>query len=140
MKALSLSINIVPLSVLLVAGCSKAPSQAPDSSPNTVSQTTTNAASSAGQARKDEVIAAGSVKFMGIDLPQFLRTYAVFANAQVDTSQLGGPLPPVMIHFENTNAVTRSEMVELFDKVLYEQAGILATHPDKNHVVLKHRS
>jgi hypothetical protein len=136
----NLTANIVALSALLAAGCSKAPSQAANSSQMAISQTTTSTASSAKPPEKDEIIPAGSVNLMGIDLSQFLGIYAALAKTQVDTSQLGVPMPPVLIHFKNTNAVTRSEMVQLFDSVLYDQAGIVAVHPDKNHVVLQHRS
>ena len=140
MKTPNLSRNIAALSVLLVAGCAKAPSQATDSSPGTATQIGASPASSSGPPGKDLVIPAGNVRLMGIDLSQFLDLYAACAQAQVDTSQLGTPLPPVSIHFETTNAVPRSEMLQLFDKVLYDQAGIVATHPDKTHVVLKPRS
>jgi hypothetical protein len=140
MKTRNLTTGIVVLSALLVAGCSKAPSQTADSSQITASQTTNSTASSAEPLEKDEVIPASSVKLMGIDLSQFLDIYAAYAKAQIDTSQLGTPLPGVLIHFENTNAVTRSEMVQLFDRVLYDQAGIIAKHADKTHVVLRHRS
>lgn len=140
MKTRNLTTNIVILSALLAAGCSKAPSQAADSSQITVTQTTNSTTSSSKPPEKEEVIPAGSVKLMGIDLSQFLDIYAAYAKAQIDTSQLGTPLPPVLIHFENTNAVTRSEMVQLFDRVLYDQAGIVAAHPDETHVVFKHRS
>ena len=140
MKRRNLTTSIVLLSVLLVAGCSKAPSQTADSSQMSPSQTTNSTPGSAEPKEKDEVIPAGSVKLVGVELSQFLPIYAAYAKAQIDTSQLGTPLPSILVRFTNTNAVTRSEMVQLFDRVLYDQAGIVATHPDKTHVVFKHRS
>jgi len=65
--------------------------------------------------------------------------YADIADAQLDTSQLG-TLRPTIIRFTNTNAVTRSEAVRLLDKVLYDQAGIVATHSDSKHVQFKYRA
>jgi hypothetical protein len=135
-----LTTNVVVLPLLLVAGCSKGPSQAVDSSQSTASQTTNSTTSSSEPPEKEEVIPAGSVRLTGVQLQQFLDIYAAFAKAQIDTSQLGKQLPPILIHFENTNSVTRSEMVQLFDRVLYDQAGIVVTHPDKTQVVFKHRS
>jgi hypothetical protein len=140
MKTRNLITNIVVLSALLAAGCSKAPSQAADSSQIPRSQTPNSTTSASKPSEKEAVMLAGSVKLMGVELSQFFRLYASYAKAQVDTSQLGTPVPPLFIHFENTNAVTRAELVQLLDRVLYDQAGIVATHPDKTHVVFKHRS
>jgi hypothetical protein len=139
MKTRNLLTNIAVLSALLVASCSKAPNQAADSSQITSSQTTNRVTSSTKPSEEEGVIPAGSVKLMGVELSQVLRLYGNYAKVQIDTSQLGTPIPPLFIHFEITNAVTHSEMVQLLDKMLYDQAGIVATHPDKTHVVFKHR-
>ena len=139
MKTRNLITIIVVLAALLVASCSKAPNQAADSSQITLSQTTNSTTSSTKPSDKEEVIPAGSVKLKGVELSQVLSLYAALAKAQIDTSQLGTPPPPLFVHFEITNAVTRSEMIQLLDTMLYDQAGIVATHPDKTHVVFKHR-
>ncbi len=123
---------------LFLAGCSKAPSQPTESSPSSVSATTNSTASLAKP--QDAIIPTGKINLINVDLSQFLQIYSALAGAQLDTSQLGSPLPSILIHFTNTNAVTRSEAIILFDKALYDQAGIVATHTDKTHVVFNHRS
>jgi hypothetical protein len=114
MKTQSLSTNILVLTALLAAGCSKASSQAADSSQISRSQANNSTTSSSKPPEEEEVIPAGSVKLAGVDLPRFLGVYSHCAKAQIDTSLLGTRPPAVLIHFENTNAVTLSEMVQLF--------------------------
>jgi hypothetical protein len=91
-----------------------------------------------GPSQLPDIIPAGSINMI-LELPQFLQFYASFTEAVPDTSQLG-KLPPAIIRFKNTNHVTRSEALQLLDKVLYDQAGIVVTHPDTKHVVFKLRS
>lgn len=97
-------------------------------------------AGSAQPPQKEMRVPAGSIQLDGINLSQFLEVYAAYANVKVDTSQLGTPLPIILFHFTNTNPVTRSEIIQLLDKTLYDQAGIVAAHSDKTNVVLKYRS
>lgn len=138
MKTQYLATTIVVLSAVFVAGCSKAPSQPAESSSISVSATTNRTASLAKP--HDAIVPAGSINFINVDLSQFLQFYSAFTGAQLDTSQLGSRLPSILIHFTNTNAVTRTEAIRLLDRALYDEAGIVATHPDKTHVVFKHRS
>lgn len=97
-------------------------------------------AGSAQSPQKEMRVPAGSIQLEGINLSQFLEVYSAYANAQADTSQLGTKLPIILFHFTNTNPVTRSEIIQLLDKTLYDQAGIVATHPNKTNVILKYRS
>ena len=122
---------------VFAASCSKSPSKPTESSPAVVSADTNAAMGSAKL--PDPIVPAGSINIIGIELSQFMPLYAALADAQLDTSQLG-KLPPIIIRFRNTNDVTRSEAVRLLDKVLYDQAGIVATHPDTKHVQFKYRS
>lgn len=87
----------------------------------------------------DAIIPAGSINIIGMKVSQLMPLYADLADAQLDTSQLG-ELPPINIRFKNTNDVTRSEALQLLDKVLYDQAGIVVTHPDTKHVLFRYRS
>ena len=129
--------NAMVMVVVFVASCSKGPSKPKESSPANVNG---DANAAMGSARlPDPIIPAGSINIIGIELSQFMPLYAVIADAQLDTRQLG-KLPPIIIRFRNTNDVTRSEAVRLLDKVLYDQAGIVATHPDTKHVLFKYRS
>jgi len=125
------------LVAVFAASCSKSPSSPAESSPivsspdtNTTTRTT---------APPNDIIPAGTINLIAVDLPQFLALYADIASAQLDTSQLG-KLPPVIIRFKNANDVTRSEAVRLLDKVLYDQAGIIVTHPDAKHALFEYRS
>ena len=138
MKTQHVTTTIVVLSISLAAGCSKSPSQTTESSAISASAASNSAGSSAKS--QDAIVPAGSINFINVDLSQFLQFYSAFARAQLDTSQLGSPLPSILIHFTNTNAVTRTEAIRLLDRALYDQAGIVVTHPDKTHAVFKHRS
>ena len=129
--------TIVVLSILLAAGCSQAPRQTNEST--NIPATTTNSRTASLTQPADPIMPAGSINIIGLELAEALKIYAALAGAQLDTSSLGTTLPPVVIQFTNTNAVTRSEAVRLFDRALYEQAGLVATHPDKTHVVFEHR-
>lgn len=82
---------------------------------------------------------AGSINIIGLEVSQFLPLYAAIAASRLDTNQLGN-LHPIIIAFTNTNDVTRAEAVQLMDKVLYDQAGIVVTHPDSTQAVFKWRS
>jgi len=122
---------------VFAVGCSKNPSKPPEFSA-AFSGENTNAALGAAPP-PDPVIPAGTINIIGIELSQFLPLYAEIADSQIDAGQLG-KLPPVLIRFRNTNDVSRSEAVQLLDKVLYDQAGIIATHSDAKHVQFKYRS
>jgi RNA polymerase sigma factor (sigma-70 family) len=98
-----------------------------------------NQAESDQPSKKEMLMQAGSINFVNVNLSQFLRVYADFVNAQVDTSQLG-TLPPVLVQCNNTNPMTRTQLVQLLEQTLYDQAGIVATHPDATRVVLARRS
>ncbi|MBP9901257.1 MAG: hypothetical protein KBH45_07350, partial [Verrucomicrobia bacterium] len=87
----------------------------------------------------DPVIQTDSLNFTGIELPHFLEFYAAISKAQLDTNQLG-EVRGRYIAFRNTNEVTRSELIRLFDQALSDQVGIVATHLDAEHVVFKFRS
>ena len=89
--------------------------------------------------KSETVIPAGSLNFAGIEVAHFLQFYAAISNAQLDTNQLG-EVRARHIAFTNINEVTRSEAIRLFDKALYDQTGIVATHPDAEHVVFRFRS
>ena len=93
----------------------------------------------AGSARSSETrIPAGQIKFINAELSQVLVIYTELAHAEVDTKQLGNAISPPM-SFENKDAITRSEAVKLLDKLFYDN-GILATHVDDKHIVLKYRA
>ena len=89
--------------------------------------------------KSETILPAGTFNFAGIEVSDFLRFYAAISQAQLDTNRLG-ELRGRYIAFTNTNEVTRPEAIRLFDKALYDQAGIVATHPDAEHVVLRFRS
>ena len=89
--------------------------------------------------RASKIIPAGGIKFFSIELSQLLPFYAEYAGAQLDTSELG-KLQPLQISFENKKDVTRSEIVQLLDKALYDQIGIVVSHPDSKHAVFRFRS
>ena len=89
--------------------------------------------------KKEMLIQAGTINFVNVNLSEFLRVYGEFVNAQVDTSRLG-TLPPVLVQCNNTNAMTRTQLVQFLEQTLYDQAGIVATHPDATRVVLARRS
>jgi hypothetical protein len=130
-------VNATLLVSVFAAGCSKNPSKPPKFSA-TFSGANTNAV--LGPATPSEsVIPAGTINIIGIELSRFLPLYSDIADSQIDVGQLG-KLPHVIIRFTNTNDVSRSEAVQLLDKVLYDQAGIIATHSDAKHVQFKYRS
>ena len=132
-----ITIESLILAAALVVSCSRAPSSSTESSGSpTIAET--NSASKSSQS-PEVIIPAGNVNLNGVDLSQFLYLYAQLSNAKLDTSQLG-KLPHTKIYFSNTNDVTSSEALLLFDKVLYDQAGIVATHVDTSRIVLKLRS
>jgi hypothetical protein len=137
MKTQLLTTGVVILSVLFVAGCSQAPSQPTKTSTVGVSATTNSTASLTKP--HDHIVPAGSINIVGLELSQFMPLYASLSDADLDTSQLG-KLPPIIIRFKNTNDVTRSEAIRLLDQVLYQQAGIIASHPDAKHVHFKYGS
>ena len=139
MNTRNLPSPFVILLVLLVAGCGKSPTSVSDSSQTALSQTATNSATSTPPPKNEAIIPAGTVNISGIELSQFLNIYKAVARVEIVTNRPAFALPPVLIQFENTNAVTRSELVRLMDQVLYDQARIVATHPDETHVVLKRR-
>ncbi len=86
----------------------------------------------------NSAVPAGSIKFINLELSQILPIYAALTDAQLDISRLGKP-PTVLISFENKEAMTKAEVVRLLDKEFYSH-GIVATHPDKKHVVFSYRS
>ena len=113
-------------------------SSRPSESSPTITSGNTNAA--IGPANlPDVIIPAGKIYIIGMALRQFIPIYAEIADAQLDVSQFG-TLPLVIVRFSNTNDVTRSEAVRLLDKMLYNQAGIVAVHADAKHVQFKYRS
>jgi RNA polymerase sigma factor (sigma-70 family) len=109
------------------------------SSPRVSATGPANPADSDQPPKKEMLMQAGSINFVNVNLSEFLRVYAEFANAQVDTSRLG-TLPPVLVQCNNTNAMTRTQLVQFLEQTLYDQAGIVATHPDATRVVLARRS
>jgi hypothetical protein len=129
--------GMLVMAAVFAASCAKSPDK-PTESIATIVSGNANAAP-ASHKPSEPVMSAGSINIIGIELSQFLPFYAALADAQLDTSELG-TLPPIIIRFTNTNAVTRAEAVRLLDAVLYDQAGIVATHPDAKHVILKYRS
>ena len=139
MKTPKIPENVVLLSALLGSIGFNAPGQTTNSPRTPATGIVTNAATPSQPQKKEMLIPAGSVNFVNVNVSQFLQIYGAYTGAQVDTNRLGARLF-VLIHFTNTNAVTRSELIRLFDQVLYEQAGIEATHPDKTHVILELRS
>ena len=145
-RILNLLFLAVANGFLLVGGCSKdaanpavpsSSNQQTESPHGAVSAKTNTAPVSAQNA--DPVIQTDSLNFTGIELPHFLEFYAAISKAQLDTNQLG-EVRGRYIAFRNTNEVTRSELIRLFDQALSDQVGIVATHLDAEHVVFKFRS
>lgn len=91
-----------------------------------------------------ELVRAGHIDFCNAPLSQALDIYkhmSAHRGVKVDSSQISKlPLKAILFSLKNTNDVTFPEALQLFEKAFYKQAGIVATHPDKQHVVLKLRS
>jgi hypothetical protein len=124
------------LVVLTLTGCSERTNQSAGSSSNSAP---TNPKANQSETRAEEVLPAGAIVFPGSELVQVMPIYAYLSETVIDTNQLA-ELPPAIIRFRLTNAVTRSEAIRLLDKALFEQAGIVVTHPDARHIRLVPRA
>ncbi len=77
---------------------------------------------------QEEMIPAASIQFINTQLAQVLAIYADLAQAQLDIDDAVKQLP-VLIHFTNSDPVTRAQAIVLLDNALLEQADIVVTHP-----------
>jgi len=84
------------------------------------------------------VVPPGAIHFVNIELKEFLPLYKDITGAEVDTSPMG-KLPPIVVRFTNTNAITKPEAIELLNRMLYEQAGIIATNTGPNRIQFRPR-
>lgn len=98
----------------------------------------TNGTPGAAQGSHD-IIPAGSIKFIHVESWRVLEVYAELAHAKLEP-KWREKLPPVLITFENKEALTRKEALEGLEKAFREQAGIVITHPDPKHVGWRLRS
>ena len=87
----------------------------------------------------EDVLPAGSVKFMGLPVVQALRIYADLSRTEMEVAP-GVKELPVLITFENKTAMKRAELVQEFDAALLAQAGIVVKHPDNKHAVIRLRT
>ncbi len=101
-------------------------------------QTDAKTAGPASPPAAEEVIPAGAIKFINLDLAQVLAVYAGLTQANLDIEEDIGSLP-VLIRFTNTEPVTRAQAIALLDQVLLEQAGIVVTHPESTRAILRLR-
>jgi hypothetical protein len=131
-----IAVGMLLMVAVFAASCAKGPGKRTEPVAATASANANVASESAKTSYP--VLPAGNMNIIGIELEQFLPFYAALADAQLDTSALG-KLPPIIIRFTNTNAVTRVEAVQLLDQVLYDQAGIVVSRTDAKRVILKYR-
>jgi RNA polymerase sigma factor (sigma-70 family) len=84
-----------------------------------------------------ELISAGMINFSaGIDT--VLQLYADVTKSQIDVADDVMALEAI-ISFTNTEAMTRSGLVDALDRTLLEQAGVEVTHPETNRVLMRLR-
>lgn len=83
-----------------------------------------------------DTIRAGQINYINIPLQEVLPVYHALTHAELDTSQIRNLLS-VAITYENNQDLTRSEAIQELDKVLVQQAGIVATHPNENQIIFK---
>ena len=97
---------------------------APAQMPSPVDGVAGNAMGSQSPVSGSEMILpAGCIRFVEADLRTVLGIYAELANAQLEIDSPVRKLA-TRITVENTQAVTRSQAVELLEKALREQAGV----------------
>ncbi len=84
---------------------------------------------------KSKEISRGAINFSNTPISMILEFYAALANATVDAGD-GITNSVYGITFTNTNDLTRSEAVQIFEQVLLDQAGIQAIHSG-NLVIFK---
>jgi PBP1b-binding outer membrane lipoprotein LpoB len=87
-------------------------------------------------AAHEEIIPAGAIKFINTDLPTVLAIYQEMSRSSLDIEEQIKQIHP-LIRFENTEAMTRSQALGLLEKALHDQAGIIVTHVDTNHISLR---
>jgi RNA polymerase sigma factor (sigma-70 family) len=85
-----------------------------------------------------DVIPAESIQFINTQLTQVLAIYADLSQSKLDIDDRVRQLP-FLIHFTNSEPVTRAQAIDLLDSALIEQAGIVVTHPEPNRAKMELR-
>ena len=86
----------------------------------------------------DDLIPPHAIFFHGVPVAQVLAIYTNLSTAEMDIEESVWR-NPVLLMFENTNAISRSEAIGLLEKTFHEQAGIDITHLETNQTVFRYR-
>ena len=86
----------------------------------------------------DEVIPRGHIQLLDASFAVALEVYTNLSPVQVEVEDAIFSLP-IRIRLINTNAVSHSEAIALFDEAFREQAGNEVTHPTPDLTVLRLR-
>jgi RNA polymerase sigma factor (sigma-70 family) len=90
--------------------------------------------------RPDEIMPAGSINWLNADLNyHVLPIFADLANVEFVVDDYFRTLPSAMISFSNSTALTRSEVVEMIQRAVRDQAGIEIVRQGTNRAVVRPR-
>ena len=96
---------------------------------------------STGGIQWTEIIPAGRIQFVNVQLSQVLAFYADLTGARLDTTRIPRKVSlSALISFENKKDITRAEAVQFLDKAFLEQAGLVASHTDAKHIEFRLKS
>jgi len=81
------------------------------------------------------MLPAGAIQLSNVDLQQVLTFYQELSIGTVD---IADPIKRMdtPICLTNSERMSRSEVLRLFEKALHDQAGIITTPTGSNHVAL----
>ncbi len=114
---------------LAVAGCNRSSPSA-----HIAAAPKPNGAKDSAQSLED-MLPAGAIQLSNVDLQQVLTFYQELSIGTVD---IADPIKRMdtPICLTNSERMSRSEVLRLFEKALHDQAGIITTPTGSNHVAL----